>query len=277
MTSTKALVVLSGGQDSSTCLFWATRKFGRENVSAITFDYDQRHRIEIEAAVKVAELARVAERHEIVVLGPILKGASPLTDSDQQLEQYDTFESMEQIIGDRVETTFVPLRNALFLTLAGNAAAALGATYIVTGVCQADNANYPDCRRSFVDAQEVTINLALGVAAEADDRWMRIATPLMDMSKARSIQMAMSLEGAYSALAFTHTAYDGQYPPVGKDHATVLRARGFQEAKVPDPLVLRAWRQRKMELPKTPNYSTPNVAAAMDLIAREMPGDWWVD
>ncbi len=241
----KAMVVLSGGQDSTTCLFWAKKHF--DDVHAVTFDYGQRHAREIEAARKVAELARVAS-HEVVTVGPLLRGRSPLTDHGRELETYSDFASMDEIIGDRVELTFVPMRNAFFLTLAANIALSKDCLNLVTGVCEADNANYPDCRASFIMWQENTINEALGIER------FRIHTPLIRMTKAESIKLAMELGDAYEALAYSHTAYDGQYPPMGKDHASVLRAHGFKEAGVPDPLVVRAWREGLMELPGSANY-----------------------
>lgn len=241
------LVVLSGGQDSTTCLFWAKKYFG--DIHAVTFDYNQRHRAEIDAARHVAKIAGVAS-HEVIELGPILKGTSPLTSPDETLELYDDFESMDAIIGDRVEKTFVPMRNALFLTIAANRAVCLGVEHLITGVCEADNANYPDCRGTFVAAQQHAIQEALGQRA----RFM-IHTPLLQLSKAQSIALAIGMGGdAYTALAWSHTAYDGQYPPVGKDHASVLRARGFEEAGVPDPLVVRAVMEGLMESPASHNY-----------------------
>lgn len=246
MLGGKALVVLSGGQDSTTCLFWAKQNF--QEVHALTFDYNQRHRREIEAAQKVATLAGVAS-HEVLVLGPILKGRSPLTNPDEKLELYDNYEQMDKVIGNRVELTFVPMRNALFLTLAANRAIVLDCRDVVTGVCQQDNANYPDCRERFVAAQESTIEEALGSGA------FRIHTPLMHLTKAESVHMAMEIPGAYEALAYSHTAYDGNYPPVSKDHANTLRAQGFLEAGVPDPLVVRAWKEGLMDLPASDNYS----------------------
>lgn len=240
----KALVVLSGGQDSTTCLFWAKQRF--DEVIAVSFNYGQRHALELEAAKKIAQLADV--QHEIVVIGPILDGRSPLTNSAEELETYEDFESMDTIIGDRVELTFVPMRNALFLMLAANKAVCQNALNIVTGVCEADNANYPDCRQVFIKSAEQTINEALGVD------FMRIHTPLMFLSKADSIKLALSTPGAYEALAWSHTAYDGKYPPMGSDHASTLRAHGFEEAGVPDPLVLRAWHEGVMNLPDSANY-----------------------
>lgn len=240
----KALVVLSGGQDSTTCLFWTKEHF--DEVHAVTFDYAQRHRREIESARKVAELAGVAS-HEVVTLGPILKGRSPLTNPDEQLEQYENFEQMDKVIGDRVELTFVPMRNALFLTVAANRSVCHDIYDLVIGVCEADNANYPDCRQSFVQVSKNMIELALG-------HEFMIYAPLITLTKAQSVKMAYSLPGCYNALAYSHTSYDGAYPPVGRDHATTLRAHGFKEARHPDPLVVRAWTEGLMDLPATENY-----------------------
>lgn len=256
----KALVVLSGGQDSTTCLVWAKKHF--DEVHAVTFNYGQRHARELKAAHDVAKLVGVAS-HEVCDLGPILKGCSPLTDHSRSLEQYSDYASMDGIIGNRVELTFVPMRNALFLTLAANRAVVLGLSNLVTGVCQADNANYPDCRADFVNAQQTAINEALGV----DD--FRILTPLMDLSKANSIHLARQL-GGYELLAFSHTAYDGQYPPVGNDHATILRAHGFEEAGLPDPLVVRAWNEGYMQLPDTANYQSPVAKLTVDAIVERV-------
>lgn len=249
----KALIVLSGGQDSTTCLALALAcqpEFAE--IHCVTFNYGQRHDRELQAARDVAFLCNV-DSHEVCDLGPILKGKSPLTDHSQPLEQYTDYESMDKIIGDRVELTFVPMRNALFLTLAANRAAVLGAQTIYTGVCQQDNANYPDCRQDFIDAQAWAINRALGATSghpgappnasdyfDADKGAIWLEAPLMERSKAQSVLHMLDL-GTLPILAFSHTAYDGQYPPLGHDHATLLRAQGFKEAGIPDPLMVRAW------------------------------------
>ncbi len=261
METAKALVVLSGGQDSTTCLAIAIKEHGEQNVKAITFDYGQRHSREIRAAFEVAALAGI-EAPEIISMGPrMLAGTSPLTDKAAPLEQYENYEQMDAIIGNRVEKTFVPMRNAAFLTIAANRAVVHNHHWIYTGVCQADNANYPDCRLRFVNAQERAINEALGF--EYDDptdasfkNRIRIITPLMFLSKAQSIQKLAAISPlALVRLAWSHTAYDGAYPPVGKDHATLLRAQGFLEAGWPDPLVVRAQMEGLMMMPTTPNYT----------------------
>lgn len=243
----KALVVLSGGQDSVTCLYWALKEYGRENVSAVGFNYGQKHAIELKSAATVSRLSNVP--FEVVDVPGILRGNSPLTNPEVELEKYENFEQMEKVIGDRVELTFVPVRNAFFLTVAANLAVTRGANILVTGVCGEDNANYPDCRRNFVDAQQLTLNLALGIHD------FQIVTPLMYLSKAETVKLAYHLPGAWKALAYSHTSYDGKYPPTDNNHSNVLRAQGFLNAGYPDPLVLRAWREGLMELPLTANYT----------------------
>lgn len=248
--TTKALVVFSGGQDSTTCLYWAKKKF--DEVSAITFDYGQRHIIEIDAARRIGKLAGLAT-HEIVAVPNCLISSSPLT-SGTELERYKSFKQMDQTIADRRETTFVPMRNALFLTIAANRAEALGVPNLITGVCQMDNANYDDCRAVFIDAAVAYINTALG----HDHRGTQpifIHTPLMYLSKAETVKLSHELPGCWEALAWSHTSYDGKYPPIDPNHSNLLRAQGFLEAELPDPLVLRAVAEGVMELPKTKNYS----------------------
>lgn len=246
----KCLVVLSGGQDSTTCLFWAKSKY--DEVHAVTFDYGQRHKLEIEAARRIAEMAGVAS-HEVVVIGDcILKSTSPLT-SNNELEQYENAEQMEQVIGSRVEKTFVPMRNTLFLTIAANRAVALGCHVIITGVCQEDNANYPDCTSGFIRDMECAINASLGFSNLATE-WIVIQTPLMRKSKAETCKLATNLKGCMKALAYSHTSYDGKYPPTDMNHANVLRAKGFEDAGIPDPLVVRAWTEGLMDLPLQGNY-----------------------
>jgi len=249
LNTQRALVVLSGGQDSTTTLFVACEQHGAQNIEAITFDYGQVHKIEIGAAIKVGRMARISAHH-FVHIENVLLSASPLTNGGKDLEKYEDAGQMADVIGDRIEKTFVPMRNALFLTIAANYAVARGCGYIYTGVCQEDNANYPDCRQSFIDATERYIDQALGGGGPI------IRTPLMNLSKADTCRLAFSMSECWKALAYTHTSYDGKYPPTDMNHANVLRAYGFETADLPDPLVVRANSEGLMELPITFNYDS---------------------
>lgn len=247
----KVLVVLSGGQDSTTCLYHA-KSLGHE-VHAVTFDYGQRHWREIESAKQIGLYAEVAS-HELVTLGPILRGTSPLV-SNAPLEQYKDHQSLP----GGLEKTFVPMRNQLFLTIAANRAYVLGTNIIVTGVSAEDYGGYPDCRPSFIRAFEKVSSLGTFTGEPDTQPALEVVTPVMRLTKKQTVEMALGLSKCYGALALSHTSYDGAYPPTGQDHATLLRAKGFEEAGVPDPLVLRAWIEGIMELPTTPNYTSSDL------------------
>ena len=249
MKNKKCLVVLSGGQDSTTMLYMAKQQY--DEIHVITFDYGQRHSLEIQSAKTIAEMAEVAS-HEVISVPNCLISSSPLT-SNNELEQYENAEQMAAVIGDRVELTFVSMRNALFLTIAANRAHALGCQTITMGVCEDDTLNYPDCRECFVDTAETFINYALGNDINQKG-WITIYAPLLHSTKAEIILEAHRIPDCWKALAYTHTSYDGKYPPTDMNHANVLRAVGFKEAGLPDPLVIRAWKEGLMDLPLTENY-----------------------
>lgn len=241
----KALVILSGGQDSTTCLYWAMKTYQSENVMALTFDYGQRHRVEIDAARRIASNAGIY--HEVVEVESLLSSTSPLT-SDNKLHEYLDYASMLDIVGDRIEDTFVPMRNAFFLVMAVNRAIAWGCTNVVIGVSEADTANYPDCTREFLVVFE-------DMAYRATRRGIRVIAPLSNLNKADTVRLAKDLGSAcWRALAYTHTSYAGEYPPVSMNHANILRARGFEEAGFADPLVVRAINEGLMPIPATANY-----------------------
>jgi 7-cyano-7-deazaguanine synthase len=244
--SKRAIIVLSGGQDSTTCAFWA-KEHGYE-LSAITFDYGQRHSVEIMAASRIAQILDCP--HEVINIGRgILQGKSPLV-SEEELAQYSGHDALP----GGLEKTFVPMRNQLFLTIAANRAYMWDCNVLVTGVCEEDYGGYPDCRQDFISSLEQTCTLGTFTGEGGGPEGLTILTPLMALTKADSVRLALTLPGCYEALAFTHTSYDGQFPPTGKDHATLLRAKGFLEANTPDPLVLRAWKRELIGLPETPNY-----------------------
>lgn len=214
----RAVVVLSGGQDSTTCLWWAIERFGSAGVEALTFDYGQRHRIELDAAADVAAHAGIT--HSILPLDTFsAMGRNALTDDAVDVSSDDI---------DDLPATFVPGRNVVFLTLAAAWAWPRDIRHIVTGVAQTDYSGYPDCRRETIDALEKTLQLAL-------ERDIEIHTPLMDLSKRDTVRLAERL-GALDALALTHTCYEGKRPPCGKCQACQLRAKGFLEAGIKDPL-----------------------------------------
>lgn len=258
-----ALVVLSGGQDSVTCLAQALSKYGEGNVYALAFDYGQLHSIELDSARKVCEIADVTL--EIVDATGLLKSVSPLTDPSINLDKYDTFESMTAIVADNVEKTFVPMRNSLFLTIAFNHAYALNCNNVITGVCQVDGANYPDCTQNFIALLNAALNVSLG-----DARYIEIETPLMHLSKAEISKLGFSFgELAIAMLAFSHTSYDGKFPPTDNNHSNILRAHGYEQANLPDPLVVRAYMLGLMDLPPTANY---NDLYEISLIERIIKG-----
>jgi 7-cyano-7-deazaguanine synthase len=215
----KALVVLSGGQDSTTCLWWAIDRFGRDNVAALTFDYGQRHHVELECAALVAAEAGVA--HSILPIDTFAAlGGNALTDDSVRVG------GAEQ---NNLPNTFVAGRNLIFLTFAAAWCWPRGINHIVTGVAETDYSGYPDCRQDTITA----LNRALDLGMERD---FTIHTPLMNLSKKQTVLLARDL-GAIDALALTHTCYEGERPPCGSCQACILRARGFDEAGISDPLL----------------------------------------
>ena len=217
----RALVVLSGGQDSTTCLYWAIDRFGAANVNTLTFDYGQRHRIELECAHRVAAHAGVSNT-ELPIDTFAALGGDALTDSDIDVQSdVDTTEGLPN--------TFVPGRNLVFLTFAAAYAYQRGIGNVVTGVAQTDYSGYPDCREGTITALQHAIRLGM----EFD---VTLHTPLMHLSKKETVELARDL-GGLPAMALTHTCYNGEQPPCGECPACVLRARGFAEAGVEDPLL----------------------------------------
>lgn len=190
MKNDKALVVFSGGQDSTTCLFWALEQF--REVEVVTFDYNQRHRLEIECAKAIADEAGV--RHHILDMSLLNQLAlSALTRDDIEVKAGEEGE---------LPSTFVPGRNLMFLSFAGVLASQIGAKHIVTGVCETDFSGYPDCRDIFVKSLNVTLNLSM-------DSTFVIHTPLMWLNKAETWALADELGKLQYVREKTLTCYNG--------------------------------------------------------------------
>jgi 7-cyano-7-deazaguanine synthase len=223
--SKKAVVLVSGGLDSTTCLAIA-QKEGFE-LFALSFNYGQRHQAEIFAAKMVAKAFRAKEHLVLdVPLGAI--GGSALTTAtpvpkDVPLEEMQS----------RIPVTYVPARNTVFLSLALAWGETLSASDIFIGVNALDYSGYPDCRPEYIEAFEKMANLALKECVEGRMR-IRIHTPLIEMSKARIITTGVQLGVDYS---LTHSCYDPDSAgnACGRCDSCTLRKKGFEEAGIPDP------------------------------------------
>ena len=222
--SERAVVLLSGGLDSATCLAWA-RARGWE-CATLAIDYGQRHRVELAAARRVAEALGAREHREVSVdLRAI--GGSALT-SDTPVPR-DRDESAMQ---EEIPVTYVPARNTVFLAIALGWAETLGAPHLVAGINAIDYSGYPDCRPEFVRAFESLARVATRAGIEGTP--FRVHTPLMDLDKAGIVKLGLSLGVDYS---LTHSCYDPSPAgeACGRCDACRLRSRGFAAAGVADP------------------------------------------
>jgi 7-cyano-7-deazaguanine synthase len=201
MIADKCLVLLSGGQDTATCLAWAKKEF--QEVYAITFDYSQPHFHELECAQQLAMVASI-KKHEIILLPNLF-----------------------EITNNPV---IIPNRNMIFLTISAAYAMSYNISHLVAGMGQVDYSNYSDCRDSSVRAVQVALQLNCDIP-------IFIHTPLMWKSKAETIQMLQELD-CMEWLEFTHTCYQNKRPPCGECDACILRAKGFEEAGVNDPIIV---------------------------------------
>ncbi|WP_145427769.1 7-cyano-7-deazaguanine synthase QueC [Staphylococcus pettenkoferi] len=204
----KAIVVFSGGQDSTTCLFWAKKHF--EHVELVTFQYGQRHDKEIEVAEAIAKEQGL--KHHVLDMS-LLSQLTPnaLTQHDMDIEQE----------GDEMPNTFVPARNLLFLSFAGALAYQLNAKNIITGVCETDFSGYPDCRDSFIKSMNVTLSSSM-------DKDFVIHTPLMWLDKKETWALSDELGVLDYIRHNTLTCYNGVIGEgCGTCPACQLRARGL--------------------------------------------------
>ncbi|WP_375377878.1 7-cyano-7-deazaguanine synthase QueC [Paenibacillus sp. MZ04-78.2] len=223
----KAVVILSGGLDSTTCMGMA-RDAGYD-VYPITFDYGQRQRREIENARQVAEFYNTASRHKVIALGFLKEfGGSALT--DESIEVPPAGES--GAIDSDIPVTYVPGRNLLFLSIATSYAETIGAEAIYIGVNALDYSGYPDCRPEFIRKVEEVMALATRVGVEGGP--IRIETPLIHWTKAEIIREGMRLGVPYH---LTTSCYNGQEEACGVCDSCRLRLKGFDEAGTADPIV----------------------------------------
>ncbi|QAS51880.1 7-cyano-7-deazaguanine synthase QueC [Halobacillus litoralis] len=206
----KAVVVFSGGQDSTTCLFWAMKKF--DEVEVVTFDYNQRHKEEIEVAREIA--GEMDVRHHVLDMS-LLNQLAPnaLTRNDIEVKDGEDGE---------LPSTFVPGRNLLFLSFATILARQIGAKHVVTGVCETDFSGYPDCRDIFIKSLNVTLNLSM------EDDFV-VHTPLMWLDKAQTWEMADQLDAFNYVREKTLTCYNGiRGDGCGECPACQLRRNGLE-------------------------------------------------
>ncbi|MEZ5351002.1 MAG: 7-cyano-7-deazaguanine synthase QueC [Bryobacteraceae bacterium] len=222
----RAVCLLSGGLDSATCLAWAhARGYA---CHAMSFDYGQRHKVELDAARRVAAALGVAG-HVTVPIDLRVFGGSALT-ADVRVPKHRSAEAMSE----GIPVTYVPARNTIFLSFALAWAEVLEASNIVIGVNAVDYSGYPDCRPEFIDAFARMANLATKAGVEGRTR-IQIHTPLLELSKAGIIALGRELGVDYG---LTHSCYDplpGGRPCGGCD-SCLLRKKGFAEAGLEDPL-----------------------------------------
>jgi 7-cyano-7-deazaguanine synthase len=223
----KAIVLLSGGLDSATTL--AIAKSEGFSCFALTFKYGQQHKIEVEAAKRIAGSLQVIE-HRTIDIDLAQFGCSALTDPEISVpKDSDDLENIKDI-----PATYVPARNIIFLSYALAWAEVLNAFDIFIGVNTTDYSGYPDCRSEFIDAFSKTANLATAASVQNKGKF-EIHTPIINMSKAEIISTGTDLSVDYS---LTHSCYDPdeQGLSCGKCDSCRLRLKGFSQAGLPDPI-----------------------------------------
>ncbi|MFV0636071.1 7-cyano-7-deazaguanine synthase QueC [Mitsuokella sp.] len=218
----KAVVLLSGGLDSCTCMAVAKSK-GYE-VYPISFNYHQRHSIELEGAKKIAQFYGV-KKHLIIETNMEAIGGSALTDEKIEVPEGDVNRTT-------VPPTYVPARNLIFLSYAMGYAEVLGATHVYIGVNSVDYSGYPDCRPEFIQKFQALADYATTATAVKGQK-ITIETPLQDLSKKDIVLLGTKLGAPFQ---FTHSCYKGGEKACGVCDSCKLRLRGFAEAGVEDPI-----------------------------------------
>lgn len=215
-----ALVVLSGGQDSVTCLGYALKYF--KQVSAISFLYGQRHAVELQCARQLCEKYNIP--HKLVSLDFMPELVTSALTGDGEVGQPHAHKP-------GLPSSFVPNRNALFLTIAHAHAQEIGSSTLLTGVCQTDYSGYPDCRHTFIKALEHALNVGY-------ETKIQIGTPLMNLTKGETFCLAEDVGFLEEVLEMSHTCYNGDHETkhewgygCGTCPACLLRAKGWEEYK----------------------------------------------
>jgi len=221
-----AVCLLSGGLDSSTCLAVARRD--GYTCYALSIDYGQRHRVELESAARVAKFFDVRE-HRLLKIDLRAFGGSALT--------ADIDVPKKRVVGGEIPITYVPARNTIFLAMAMAWAEVLECSHVFIGVNAIDYSGYPDCRPEFIAAFESMANLATKAGVEGRTH-LKIHTPLAKLNKAAIVKLAVEVG---LDLSLTHSCYDpdAQGRACGACDSCVLRRKGFEEAGVEDPLPYR--------------------------------------
>jgi 7-cyano-7-deazaguanine synthase len=218
----KAVVLFSGGLDSTTALYLAKDK-GYE-VYALSFDYGQSHNRELNAAKDIADKVGVAE-HVVVETNMSLWGGSSLTDGEMEIPEGD--DTTEEI-----PTTYVPARNMIFLSYAASYAEAVGAQNIFIGVSEVDYSGYVDCRQQFLTAMEEAINKGTVCAVE-DGNKITVHAPFINMTKSEEVELGMELDVDYG---LTWSCYRGEDKACGNCDSCELRLKAFANAGYEDPV-----------------------------------------
>ncbi len=230
--SQNAVVLLSGGLDSVTCLYWAKARYA--SVTAVSFNYGQRHNSELVAAKTIAETAGV--NHRIIDIDIAQLGGSSLTDHSMIVPDGDTDKfpnkKRDEIDNDAIPNTYVPARNTIFLSYALAVAEVTDANHIVIGVSSVDYSGYPDCRPEYIAAFEHMANLA--TKAGVTGHHLTIQTPLQQLSKAKTIELGLSLGVDYGQTISCYRA-DANGLACGVCDSCALRRQGFEQAGVTDP------------------------------------------
>lgn len=228
-SSQNAVVLLSGGLDSVTCLYWAKANFTK--VTAVSFDYGQRHNSELNFAKNIAKIAKVD--HRVIAIDLAQLGGSALTDQSINVPDADkNADFSDNQNNDNIPVTYVPARNTIFLSYALAVAEVTQANTIVIGANAVDYSGYPDCRPEYIDAFAKMANLATKAGVMGNH--LTIATPLLHLSKADIIKLGVSLGVDYR---FTVSCYqaDNEGRACGNCDSCYLRQQGFLQAEIDDP------------------------------------------